>query len=481
MALTDMREFLAILEQRGLVRRVSEEVDPATDIGCMVKWGFQALPESDRFGFLFDNVKGSTIPVATGALGASEEAYAIALGVERSEINTKWADALLNPVPPVKVGKALCQEEILDGDDVDIGRFPVPVWTPGKDAGPYLTSIVVTREVDSDVQNYGVYRTQVLGPDRLVCNLSPGRQGRRCVDTWFAKGEPAPVAFVIGAEPAMYYAAVTSLPISVDEAAIAGGLKCEALEQVRGHTVDLAIPARSEIVIEGLVYPDDEVAEGPFGEFAGYMGPVGDRPVVRVTAITHRTDPVFYGLASQMPPSESTTMQSLTNAGQLLKVLRHDLGETSVVDVVIDKTFGGLLAHSVVAVRPGAPGNGKRIGRLVADVSPCKRITVVDHDVDIRDQEHLNWAMNSHYDPARDTVIVDDVFVPMYMDPSVRVRGGNTDPGSKVIVDATSSIDAGDFSIPDRAIMEDSLKIWRHAGLPELNVPNRLNMRLDRS
>jgi 4-hydroxy-3-polyprenylbenzoate decarboxylase len=340
---------------------------------------------------------------------------------------------------------------------------------------------VVTRDADTDVQNYGVYRTQVLGPDRMVSNMSPGRQGFRCVQSWHARGEPAPIAFVIGAEPAMYLASVTTLPFSVDEATLAGGLKQEALEQVRGRTVDLAIPARTEIVIEGYIHPGELADEGPFGEFAGYMGPVGKRPVVRVTAITHRTDPVFYGLASQMPPSESTTIQSLTNAGQLLKVLRHDLGEGTVADVVIDKTFGGLLAHAIVAVRPGAPGNGKRIGRLVADISPCKRVTVVDHDVDIRDQEHLNWAMNSHYDPARDTVIIDDVFVPMHMDPSVRVRGGNTDPGSKVVVDATSSIDAGDFSIPGREIMEDALKTWRMAGLPEMDIPRRLKMRLDRS
>lgn len=480
MALTDMRDYLAVLEQRGLVRRISEEVDPATDIGCMVKWGFQALPETDRFGFLFDNVKGTDIPVATGALGASEEAYAVALGIEPSEINAKWEHALLNPVTPTTVENAPCQEVIIEGDDVDLARLPVPTWTPGKDAGPYVTAIVVTRDAVTDVQNYGVYRTQVLGPDRMVSNLSPGRQGFRCIQSWHARGEPAPIAFVIGAEPAMYMASVTSLPFAVDEAMLAGGLKQEALEQVRGRTVDLAIPARTEIVIEGFVHPGDMAEEGPFGEFAGYMGPVDQKPVVRVSAITHRTDPVFYGLASQMPPSESTTIQSLTHGGQLMKVLRNDLGEETVADVLIDKTYGGLLAHALVSVRPGAPGNGKRIGRLVADVSPCKRVTVVDHDVDIRDQEHLNWALNSHYDPARDTVIIDDVFVPMHMDPSVRIRGGNTDPGSKVVVDATSSIDAGDFSLPGRAVMEKTLATWRKAGLPDFEVPKRLNMRLDR-
>lgn len=481
MALNDMREYLAVLEQQGLVRRITQEVDASWEIGCMVKWGFQALAEKDRFGFLFDNVKGSDIPVAAGALGASEAAYAVGLGVEPDEINAKWEDALLNPVAPVMVDDAPCQEVVIEGDDVDLGVLPIPVWTPGKDAGPYITSIVVTRDAETDVQNYGVYRTQVLGRDRVVCNFSPGRQGFVCVKSWHDRGEPAPVAFVIGAEPAMYYAAVTTLPFAVDEATLAGGLKQAALEQVRGRSVDLQIPARTEIVVEGLVYPGEMAEEGPFGEFAGYMGPVGARPVVRITAITHRKDPVFYGLASQMPPSESTTMQSLTNAGQLLKVLRHDLGETSVADVIIDKTFGGLLAHAIVAVRPGAPGNGKRIGRLVASVSPCKRITVVDHDVDIRDQEHMNWAMNSHYDPARDTVIIDDVFVPMYMDPSVRIRGGNTEPGSKVVIDATSSIDAGDFSLPDREIMERALESWNRAGLPEMTIPKRLHMRLDRA
>ena len=481
MALNDMREFLAVLEQRGLVRRVTHEVDSSWEIGCLVKWGFQAFSEKDRFGFMFDNVKGSDIMVATGALGASEAAYAVGLGVEPHEINAKWEEALLNPVAPVMIDKAICQEVVVAGSDVDLGALPIPVWTPGKDVAPYITSIVVTRDVGTDVQNYGVYRTQVLGPNRVVANMSPGRQGFQCVKSWHDRGEPAPVAFVIGAEPAMYYAAVTTLPFAIDEATLAGGLKQAALEQTKGHSVDLRIPARTEIVIEGFIHPDETAEEGPFGEFAGYMGPVGERPVVRITAITHRTNPIFYGLASQMPPSESTTMQSLTNAGQLLKVLRHDLGEASVVDVIIDKTFGGLLAHAIVAVRPAAPGNGKRIGRLVASVSPCKRITVVDYDVDIRDQEHLNWAMNSHYDPARDTVIIDDVFVPMHMDPSVRIRGGNTEPGSRVVVDATSSIDAGDFSIPDRELMEEALETWKRSNLPEVTVPKRLNMRLDRA
>ncbi len=479
MAHHDMREFLAVLEQQGLLRRVGVDVDPERDIGCMVKWMYQALPEADRFGLLFDRVAGSDMKFATAALGGSTRAYATALGVEAHEINAKWIDALCNPVAPRRVDDGPCQEVVSEGGDVDLGRLPIPVWTPGKDAGRYITTIVVTRHAETGIQNQGVYRTLILGRDRMVCNLSPGRQGYLCVKSHLDRGEPAPIAFVIGAEPAVHLATVTNFPLGFDEITAAGGLKQAPVEMVAARTVDLMVPARTEIVIEGLVHPGEVAIEGPFGEFAGYMGPISDRPVVRVGAITHRRDPIFYGLGSQMPPSESTTIQSLTNAGQLLKVLRHDLGETAVVDAHIDLTFGGLLAHVVVALRPGRPDDARRIGRLIADLSSLKRVTVVDHDVDIRDRQHMDWAMNSHYDPARDTIVIENVFVPMYMDPSVRVEGGNEEPGSKVVIDATRSIDAGELSIPSRDIMERALDTWRRAELPDFDIPKRLNFRLD--
>lgn len=479
MALDDIREFVAVLEQQGMLRRVKEEVDPEWEIGCMVKWVFQGLPEDARFGLSFDRVKGSDIPVVTGALGASTRAYSIALGVEPDEINAKWCDALSNPIPPKTVDNGLCQEVVYEGGDVDLGLLPIPVWTPGKDAGRYLTTMVANKHAETGIQNYGVYRTMVLDRNRLVSNLSPGRQGRVCCDSYHQRGEPAPIAFIIGAEPAVQLASVTNLPLGFDEITVAGGVKQSAIEMVPARTIDLLVPARAEIVVEGLVYPDEVAPEGPFGEFAGYMGPVGDRPVVHVTAITHRREPIYYGLASQMPPSESTTIQSLTNAGQLLKILRHDLGERAVTDVHIDLTFGGLLAHAMIAMKPGAPGDAQRIGRIAAGITPCKRITVVDSDVDIRDQVHLDWAMNSHYDPVRDTILIDNVYFPMYMDPSVRIKGGNTEPGSKVVIDATRSIDAGEFSIPKREIMERALETWRNADLPAFDIPKRLKFRLD--
>jgi UbiD family decarboxylase len=277
------------------------------------------------------------------------------------------------------------------------------------------------------------------------------------------------------------FAATANLPWGADEMEIAGALQGKPVEMVRARTVDLLVPANAEIVIEGEVHPGETDVEGPFGEFAGYMGPVSQKPVARITAITHRKSPIYYGMASQMPPSESTLVQSLTNAGVLLKLLRHDLGEHTVADAYIDLNFGGLLAHAIVAMTPRYPGHAKKVGRMVADCTPLKRVTVVDPDIDIRDPVHVEWALNSRFDPARDAAIIDDVFYPMGMDPSVRIRDGKTEQGSKMVIDATQSIDSGPLSLPSKALMEKALRSWNDAGLPGFEIPKRARLRIDRA
>ena len=446
--------------------------------GCLIKWMFQALPDEERFGLLFENVKDSTFPLITGAIGASREAYAIALGVEPEQINKTWIQGLRNPKLPRTVEKAPCQEVVRQGDEVKLGELPIPVWTPGKDVGPYITTITVTRNADTGKQNMGVYRTKVRDDHTVVSNLRPTRQGYTYSQTYLSQGKPAPIAWVVATEPVIHLAAVANMPLGVDEITVAGGLKGEPIELVKARTVDLMVPANAEFIIEGEVL-DEMDDEGPFGEFAGYMGPVGKRPVVRITAITHRKDAIYYGYTSQMPPSESTVIQSLTNAPVLLKMLKYDLGLTTVRDVFIDLTFGGLLAHCIVSMKPEVPGHAKRIGRLIADMTSLKRITVVDEDIDIRDPLHVEWAMNSHYNPTRDTIIIDDVYA--RLDPSLCMDNGVREMGSKVVIDATQSHDMGTFSLPSKSLMMDSLEVWRNAGLPEFDIPQRVRYRLDRS
>jgi UbiD family decarboxylase len=412
----------------------------------------------------------------TGALGASVDSYAQALGVAPADISEHWVQALLSPLAPVTVGTAPCQEVVRLGADADLGLLPIPVWTPGRDAAPYITTCVVNRHAATGVQNMGVYRTRVRDAHSVIVNLAPGRQGHACAVSYLEQGKPAPIAWVIGADPAVYLAAVANLPMGVDELTVAGGLSGAPVELVRARTSDLLVPASAEIVIEGEVLPGQLEPEGPFGESAGYMSDVAPRPVARITAITHRRDAIYYGLASQMPPSESTTLQSLSNAGLILKTLRHDHGETTVRDAWIDLMFGGGAAHIVVSMRPTHPGHAKEVGRLVARTTPLKRITIVDEDIDIRDPADLDWVMSSHFDPARDTEILTGF--PGSMDHAVTADEQGRKLGSKLVIDATRSLDTGPFSLPTADLMVRARDTWRAAGWPEVSAPERLRRRL---
>ncbi len=480
MSYRDFREFIAVAEQQGLLRRVRQSVDRSWEPGCLAKWAFQGLSNEDRFGLLFEDVEGSEFALCTGALGASRQSYALALGVAPDEINDTWINALLNPIPPVTVKTAPCQEVVRTGGEVRLGDLPIPVWTPGKDAGPYITTSVVTRDAGTGNQNTGVYRTRVRDQNHVVVNLNPRRHGHDQIKPYLERGEPAPIAWVVAAEPVVHLASVAALKAGVQEVEVAGGLKGAPVELVKCVTSDIMVPANAEFIIEGEVLPGEMDTEGPFGENLGYMSPVSKKPVARITAITHRKDAIYYGITSQMPPSESTVLQSTANAALTLKILRHDLGETSVHDLHYDLTFGGQMAHGIVSMTPLHPGHAKKIGRTTAEVSSLKRITVVDADIDIRDPVHMEWAMNSRYNPQADTTIIKDVYIRMAMDPATPRQGG-VQLGSKVVIDATQSQEEGVFSLPSEELMMKALETWNAAGLPEFEIPKRAKLRLDRS
>jgi UbiD family decarboxylase len=476
----DFREFLAVAEQRGFVRRVRQTVDRSWEPACLAKWAFQALSDEDRFGLLFEDVEGSEFRLSTGALGASRQAYALALGVTPEKISDTWVKALVDPIPPVTVATAPCQEVVRIGNEVRLSDLPVPTWTPDKDAGPYITTSTVTRDAETGNQNTGVYRTKVRDDRHVVVNLVPRRHGHTQVSTYLDRGEPAPIAWVIAAEPAFHLACVAAVQEGVQELDIAGGLKGAPVELVKCVTSDLLVPANAEIIIEGEVLPGEMDDEGPFGEFLGYMSEASVKPVARINAVTHRKDAIYYGITSQMPPSESTILQSIANAGLTLKILRHDLGEKTVHDVHYDFTFGCMMAHGIVSMTPLHSGHAKNVGRTVAEVSSLKRITVVDEDIDIRDPLHIDWAMNTRYHPVRDTIIIDDVYILMAMEPSVPKADGEQ-LGSKVVIDATHTLAEGEFSLPPKERMMQALQTWKKAGLPEFEIPRRTQLRIDRS
>jgi UbiD family decarboxylase len=472
--------LIDVLEQKQRVRRIARTVDRNWEPGCLVKWVFQALPDEARFGLIFESVRDSKFRCATALIGSSRDAYATALGVEPEEINAKWVDALLHLRDPVIVPQGISQQVVNRGSEVKLSDLPIPVWTPGKDVAPYVTAPVVTKNADTGVQNIGVYRTQVRDERSVVVNLNAAGQGTRNMRTYTDKARPAPIAWIIGADPAVLLSAAAKLPYGVNEIMAAGGLTGSPIELVKAKTIDLLVPANAEFIIEGEIIPGESEPEGPFGEFAGYMGGVGLRPVARITAITHRSDAIYYGFSSQMPPSESTIIQSLTNAGVLLKQLRYDIGEPAVTDVHIDLNFGGAMGHVIVAMDPRDPAHSKRTGCLVANMTALKRVTVVDSDIDIRDPDHLDWALNSRLNPATDIALVEAAQFG-HMDPSVRSVGGRPGPASKLVLDATQKTDAGPFSLPSKDYMMRALETWKAAGLPDFVIGKRARSRLERS
>lgn len=484
-----MRDHIGNLADEGLFRRVSKPVDKDWEIGCMARWIYQGLSEEERFGICFDNVDGYATPVMTAVLGASREVYARALSVDTDEIHDHWRKALNNPKDPVLVDDAPVQQHVKRGEEASLDDLPIPVWTPRKDAGPYVTALVVTKNRETGNQNMATYRCYVRDGQTIAINLTPGRHGHMHYQTFAEQGEPAPIAIAIAAEPAAHFSGIANVSYDTDEAEVAGGLLEEPLKRVQAETIDLEVPANAEFIIEGEVDPEARINEGPFGEFAGYMGEVFEKPVFDVSAITHRSDPIYYGYISQMPPSESTTIQSISNAAMYHKQLAEDMSHPAVSDLYIDRTYGGLLAHAIVAMDPQYPSHAKEVGRLLADTSALKRITVVNDDVDIRDPMHIDWVMNSRFNPQRDVTVIEDVYLPAVLDPSVQEDEKGRPMTSKLVVDATVELDMEDgrpvvnkpdLSIPPKDLMQRALDSWADTDLPDLEPKERMRRMIDK-
>lgn len=472
MAYQDMRELIATLEAQGKLRHVKKAVDASWELSCMARWMFQGFDEERRFALMFDNVKGSSMPVCTALIGASRQVYAIALGTTPEKIHDVWLAALRHPLPHRTVDTAPVQEVVIPRQQIDLAYLPAPIWTPRKDKKPCMTAAVITKDHDTGVQNLGTYRCQVQSKTLVTVNTMPGRQAFQNYESYARHGKPAPIAVAITCEPAVHLATSAALPKGADELHTAGALKGEPIETVQAKTVDLLVPASTEIIVEGEIHPGDTMHEDSFGEFAGYMGPGGDKPFFEVTAITHRANPIYYGYISQYPPSESTMIQGTANECMIHKMLVDDFGETTVEDVSINQTHGGNLGHIVIQMTPLHPYHPKKVARMVANFTRLKTITVVDCDIDIRDKQHLDWAWNSRVNPVRDTEVIDEIFIPN--DPAA--ADGNT---SRLIIDATHKGSFPDLSLPPKDLMWKAYESWQDADLPAFNLPSRVERLLD--
>ena len=472
MAYHDLRHFLSVLEERGLLSRVSRPVDKDWEIAAVCRVNFQDVPVQQRTALMFTDLTGYDIPLVAGVLGGSDAIYAAALDTEVDQVLDTWTRGVQSPIVPALVSKGLCQEHVLTGNAVDVQRLPHPVWTVGQDPGPYVTApYVISKDPRSGVRNVGTYRLQVKGPDRMgmMANRRQGISAHIAANE--AAARPTEVAIVIGADPVVGLVSVTAFPQGQDELALAGGIRGAPIEVVRCCSVDLEVPATAEIVIEGRVLPGVREQEGPFGEYTGFMGESGQNYVVEVTAITHRTNPIYQAFISQMPPSESSCIRRL---GRSLALYRHLSGTLGlpVTDVLVSEASGSG-PFIVIAMKKAYDGHPVQAmhGVWSYDASFGKFTIVVDDDVDIHDPAAVEWAMGWTVQPERDLHIQRGT-VPLGLDPS-QPRDGVGTPSrqvsSKVGIDATRKGSYPARSVPPQEHLDRVRANWTEYGIHSLS------------
>ena len=272
----DLQQHLADLEAAGLLLRIDRPINKDTELGPLVRWQFiGGMPEDERRAFLFTNVTDSKgrkydMPVVVGALASSPAIYAMGMGRAVEEIGDAWMQAMAHPIPPVLTNNAPCQEVVVTGDALrseGVKRLPVPVSTPGFDAAPYLTAtLCVTRDPESGVQNFGTYRVGLKAADRMAVRMvareATGAGGFLHWLKYRERKQKMPIAIVVGAAPIVMFTGPQKLAVDMDEMAVAGGAAGEAIRMTRCRTIDLDVPADSEIVVEGLIDPGCARARG---------------------------------------------------------------------------------------------------------------------------------------------------------------------------------------------------------------------------
>jgi UbiD family decarboxylase len=281
-----LRDLLLHLERIGKLQRISKTVDKDWEIACITRQVMYQPPDH-RYAILFESVAGFDTPVATNTLGASRELYATALGVsskngqiDKEAIHSRWVQALAAPLAPIVAKTGPCKENVMRGDAVDLLKFPIPTWTPGGDAGAYLSAgAVVQKDPETGIQNVGVYRGMIKSRNRIGILVQPAKHSGVIFQKYEAASMPMPVAIVVGPPPYLGMTSVGRVPFGVDEISVAGALSGRAMEVVKCETVDLFVPAYCEMVIEGVVSPGVREKEGPFGEFYGHMGPPACSPI----------------------------------------------------------------------------------------------------------------------------------------------------------------------------------------------------------
>ena len=478
----DFQEHLADLEAAGLVERIDTPINKDTELHPLVRWQFVGgVPENKRKAFIFTNVtdaKGRKydIPVVVGALSASPEIYAFGMGRKVEEIGDAWMQAINHPIAPIRVTSAPCQEVVITGEGLKapggLNALPVPVSTPGFDSAPYLTAtLCVTRDPETGVQNMGTYRAGLKAADRLAVRMvareATGAGGFLHWQKYRARKEKMPIAIVVGAAPIVVFTGPQKLAIDLDEMGVAGGLAGEPIRMVKCKTIDLDVPADSEIVIEGLIDCEKLEPEAPFAESNGYVALEAFNMPMDVTAITRKQKPVFCSIISQVTPSESSVIKKVAYEPLFLAHLRDRLAIKGVTRVAMHERLTNLRPVIFIQVTAGTPRTEvwRALHGASSLMSNCGKIVVaVSDDIDPTSVDAVLWSLAYRSNPIQDVQIVPN---------RGGVQGAQYGPresDSSMLVDATRKRPMAPLALPTREHMEHARELWERLSLHPLTV-----------
>jgi 4-hydroxy-3-polyprenylbenzoate decarboxylase len=478
----DFQEHLADLEAAGLIQRVDTPINKDTELHPLVRWQFVGgVAEDKRRAFIFTNVtdaKGRRydMPVVVGALAASPDIYALGMGRKVEDIGAAWMAAIAHPIAPVTVDTAPCQEVVVTGEALKapggLAALPVPVSTPGFDSAPYLTAtLCVTRDPDSGIQNMGTYRAALKAADRLAVRMvareATGAGGFRHWLRYRERGEPMPIAIVIGAAPVVVFTGPQKLAIDLDELGVAGALAGEPIRIVKAKTVDLQVPADAEIVIEGIIDPQKLEPEAPFGESNGYVALEAFNMPMQVTAITHKRKAVFCSIISQVTPSESSVIKKVAYEPLFLAHLRDQLAIKGVIRVAMHERLTNLRPVIFVQIAHGTPRTEvwRALHGAATLMSNCGKIVVaVSDDIDPASVDAVLWSLAYRSNPVEDVQLVP------YRGGVQGAQYGPEQSDSSMLIDATRKRPMAPLALPTREHMEHARQLWERLGLHPLTV-----------
>jgi 4-hydroxy-3-polyprenylbenzoate decarboxylase len=484
---SDLREFIAFLEQRGELVRIKQEVDPNLEMTEISDRTLRAKGPA----LLFENPKGYDTPVLCNLFGTPDR-VAMGMGQESvsalRDVGTLLA-FLKEPEPPKglrdlwekrhdfkqvlnmpvkQIKNPACQEVVIEGDDVDLDKLPIQTCWPG-DKAPLVTwALAVTRGPEKERQNLGIYRMQKIGKNKLIMRWLAHRGGALDYREFQKRfpGKPYPVAIALGADPATTLGAVTPVPDTLSEYAFAGLLRGEKTQVAKCLGNDLQVPATAEYILEGFLHPGEEAEEGPFGDHTGYYNEVESFPVFTIDRITHRKDPIYHSTYTGRPPDEPAVLGVALNE-VFVPILQKQFPE--IVDFYLPPE-GCSYRMAIVSMKKQYPGHAKRVmmgvWSFLRQFMYTKFVIVTDDDIDVRNWEDVVWAMTTRMDPVRDTMMVENTPID-YLDFASPVSG----LGSKMGMDATNKMHGetdrewGEAIVMDEAVKQRVDVIWEELGI----------------